>query len=272
MFHVEHREPPATDELLGRLEEATSALERVRSELAESERLASLGTLVGLIAHEFNNLLTPVVGYTSAALAPGADEKLMRKALKRANEGAARAAEIAESILSLNSDGGFAVSASAAKTANPESALRAALLCLARDLSRDGITLHVEPGPEDLRVRMSPADLQQVLLNLVLNGRKAMLPRSKGGVAEETARPGELRFAVDSVDNQRVRITLADNGVGLDAEQAERMFDPYVTGGGGAGLGLALCHELVVRSGGRIWAEGDRGSGATFHIELPVAA
>lgn len=269
MFHVEHEESPATDRLLDRLEEATSALERVRGDLAESERLASLGTLVGLIAHEFNNLLTPVVGYTSAALAPGADENLIRKALERANEGAARAAEIAESILSLNSDGRFAVSASATKTADPESALRAALLCLARDLGRDGITLHVEPGPDELRVCMSPADLQQVLLNLVLNARKAMLPRSRGGIADGDARPGQLRFCVAATDG-RARISLSDNGVGLDHEQAGHMFDPFVSGGGGAGLGLALCHELVVRSGGRIWAEGERGSGATFHVELPI--
>ncbi|MEM9064974.1 MAG: HAMP domain-containing sensor histidine kinase [Planctomycetota bacterium] len=265
LFHVEHAEAA-----LEQLESTTRSLEQLREELTESERLASLGTLVGLIAHEVNNLLTPVVGYTSAALQPNASVDLQRKALERAQAGARRAAEISESILKLGGGGRFAPAGLDQGSADPYDCFRSALLCLARPLERDSIELEVSPETCDARVAISPPDLQQVLLNLLLNGRKAMLPRRSGGFAGDRPAGGVLSFHVEP-GSEHIELRLQDTGVGIDQSRVQQVFRPFETDGSGTGLGLALCRELVTRAGGEIWFESKPNAGTVFGIRLPRA-
>jgi len=175
--------------LLARLDELEEELARVRHALEHHERLATLGTIAGLIAHEFNNILTPVMSYAQMALAAPEDRGLTTKALQKASEGAERASQIASAILGFVRDDNADVwsKARATREAAPDeapplppsadvlSAAHDAVACMGRDLSRDLINLTIT-GDAGLCAALKPLALQHILLNLILNARAAMLP------------------------------------------------------------------------------------------------
>lgn len=253
------------DDLLHQLEQLESQLEQARGGLVRSHRLATLGTLTSIIAHEYNNILTGIIGYCQMALGRPQDAELKHKALEKALSGAERAAKISASIL------GFAGEVDQAAAAALPDAVRDALACLARHPSQDGIELTVEVP--QVKLAISPVNLQQVLLNLILNARKAM--KRSGGKLAITA---DVRRGV-----ARVRVT--DTGPGIPRAIRERLFEPFVTaavgaaegveeeqGDKGTGLGLFICRDLVQNAGGRIGVDSDPGQGASFWFDLPVAA
>jgi signal transduction histidine kinase len=200
----------ALDALAAKLAAAEGELAQLRAGLEHSQRLATLGTLAALIAHEFNNILTPVQSYAQMALSAPGDVALTRKALERAEAGASRAAQVSAAILNLARDefadlavvgssgggGGTGSGAQAGSAARARLAARgeafhvapvreaveAALSCLARDLGKERIELELAVGDERAAIR--PVALQQVLLNLILNARKSMLSK----MAAESAR------------------------------------------------------------------------------------
>jgi signal transduction histidine kinase len=283
-------------------------LAALHAELEHQARLATLGTIAGLIAHEFNNLLTPVISYAQMALADPADLTLTAKALERTLAGAEQAAQIASALLELarpdtatppptgsgapgpsaHLGGPIASSTDSAAvrsgrewsgrtadsrgtespvpaaqegatvvappTTPPRStwntpvrdALARTLASLARDPARDGIRLETSVD-ESLAVAIRPVALQHVLLNLVLNARKAMLPG--GGRLSITARPlhgpeptpdpdeldsrtcstwnAHLGPAIVTPTTDRwVEIAIQDSGRGMSPERQARLFRP----------------------------------------------
>jgi len=266
------------EQLLAELETVEAQLDRVQEGLRQSHRLATLGTLSAIVAHEFNNLLTPVISYCQLALANSDDANpdlpLMRKALQRALDGAEKAAHISSSMLGFGRE---------AEDEQPVAVIGGVVeevfTCLARDPKKDGIQLRLDL-PAELRVAISPVALQQVLLNLVLNARTAL--RQSGGTLAITARPS---------DAGRVLITVADTGPGIASDLLPRIFEPFVTRPivaaksakakgnpaaerrerKGTGLGLAVCRDLVKQAHGTIEVESHVGKGTTFRIELPAA-
>lgn len=269
------------EQLLAELEAVEDRLNRVQAGLRQSHRLTTLGTLSAIVAHEFNNILTPVISYCQLALADAEktdpDMALIRKALQRSLDGAQKAAHISSSML------GFARDAAAGDAAaNVAAAVDEVFTCLAREPAKDGIQLQLDI-PDDLTVAMSPIALQQVVMNLVLNARAALRKagRASGKSLAITARP---------TDDDRILITVADSGPGIPADLLPRIFEPFVTqpvaaaaGDGqvasaadqsdrpGTGLGLAVCRDLVRQAAGSITVESHPGHGATFRIELPAA-
>jgi len=262
------------DDLLRDLEQAERRLAELQEALQRSHRLVTLGTVASIIAHEFNNLLTPVVSYSQLALQAGVenDPDLARKALERSEEGARRAAEIAESIL------GFARGEGSAGTCELREVVEQALRCLAREPRKDGIELVLDV-PGGLTAAMAPTALQQVLMNLVLNARRAM------------GRSGGRLTVTAAAEGGRVILEVADTGPGIAAAERDAIFEPFVSGGGGAaeggaagagagdaadggtGLGLSICRTLVEEAGGTIVAaEPAEGEGARFRLDLPTAS
>ncbi|MBY0313569.1 MAG: sensor histidine kinase [Phycisphaerales bacterium] len=160
-------------------------IESLQDRLAEAERLAVLGQLTATIAHEFNNLLTPVMSYSEMALERPRDAALTKKALERAYEGSLKAGQISQAILSLTAGFGGLSSLSGGggagggigvtnEGADVGAAVDGALRCLGRDLAKDRIALRREIA-DGTRAAISAIGLQQVVLNLVLNARRAML-------------------------------------------------------------------------------------------------
>jgi len=267
------------------LEQAISTLQQridqLQTNLAQQNKLATLGMVTAVLAHEFNNILTPMISYTKFALSEKSDEALRAKALTKALSGAERLANISKSLL------GFARGDESA-TANVSHAVTETLACLSRELSKDGITLCVDV-PADLAVAMNAGQLQQVLMNLVVNARSAMLGgtmRTRGGIKRLTIKGTIIK------KGKIAEISVSDTGPGMPEEVLSRVFDPFFStkkrgeeavgasaGGaeldeamprGGTGLGLTICQELVSSAGGTIRAISEPGKGATFVIELPL--
>lgn len=250
----------AAEQLLAHFEQLEAQFHQLREGLTHSHRLATLGTLASVIAHEYNNILTPVISYAQMALAKPEDTEFLRKALEKALQGAERATSISASLL------GFAREGDQQRVAHLPTVVQDAITCMGRDPKRDGIDLIIDV-PE-LRVAMSPLNLQQVLLNLLLNARQAM--RKRGG---------QLRVSA-SLDNHQVHIAVTDTGPGIPEEVRAHLFEPFVThrpdgeSSGerkGTGLGLCICRDLIVNASGSIVYDTQTGHGTTFHILLPQA-
>ncbi len=251
---------PHAQELLDRLNLIESQFSQAKEGIEHLHRLAELGTLSAMVAHELNNILAPVIGYTQMALANPDDPGLSRKALKKALGGAERAAHISSSLLGYSQDD------DCSSQAHLKRAVDSALGCLGRGLERDDIQLTLEL--EDVEVAMSQISLEQVIFNLILNARKAMA--GKGGT---------LTIRAWSKENT-VYIDLKDTGRGVAPQIAEHLFEPFTThdsspnlkGEKGTGLGLSICHDLVINAGGQLGFNSEPGQGTTFHLLIPKAA
>ena len=255
---TERTVPPTL--IAAQLAAAQRELDDVREQLTDSQRLAAIGTIAAVIAHEFNNLLTPMVSYSQFALQtagqPDPDMALIRKALSKSYQASTKAGRICNSMLAL--------ARGEATTFGPvsvQSLVDEVLNVLARDPQKDGIALRiqVEPG---LSIHGDPVQLEQVLLNLLINARQAML--GKGGALTVRA----------SADGTGVKVQVVDTGPGIPAKLLPRIFDPFFTtkvnpAGRGTGLGLSICRDIVGHHGGRIDVASTVGKGTTFTLHLP---
>lgn len=252
------------DVLLGRIHEMESQIQRLEADLDRTSRLATLGILAGMIAHEFNNLLTPVMSYSQLALTSPDDRELVTKALTRTVDGAQQLSGIASAIL------GFLRDDVQMADADVNRVLDLTMDCMARDPQKAGVRL-IRRIPEGLRAGIRPICLQQVLLNLFLNAIEAM--RGSGG---------ELRITSNIERDGAIRMEIADTGCGMSREAVERAFTVLPSGparseedasaGGSArrghGLGLAICKRLIDEAGGQISLQSTPGQGTTFSILL----
>jgi signal transduction histidine kinase len=263
--------PPSTailpEALAGQLADAQRQLDLLREQLTEMQRLATIGTIAAVIAHEFNNLLTPIVSYSQYALKsaeqPQPDMELIKKALTKAFASSDKAGKICASLL------GLARGEPRLGTVNVNHLVQETLSVLARDPQKDGIALRVQIEA-DLAVRGDAVQLEQVLLNLLINARQAML--GKGG---------SLTIKAAGVPEEgRARIQVTDTGAGIPAKLMEKIFQPFFTTKGtarrgemrGSGLGLAICKEIVEHHDGKIEVTSEVNKGTTFTILLPLAA
>lgn len=231
----------------------------LRQQVKQLQRLASLGTLSAILAHEFNNMLAPVVSYSQYALQRD-DPALARTALERTLAASQRLAQLCSKILGMAAD-----DAPGAVDAPLAPVVADAVDCLARDLAKDDITLTVNVPP-DLHARFHAPTLRQVLFNLLLNARQAML-----------GRPGRLSISAQR-SGDIVELTVADTGPGISPGDLEKIFEPFFStkrhegelDRGGVGLGLFVCKQLMTDLGGSISVASRPGQGATFTLTLPA--
>jgi signal transduction histidine kinase len=243
--------------LLANQQEANNTLQ---SQITQLQALANIGTATHMIAHEINNLLTPLASYAALALNNPDDKPLIEKALHKAVRNCNRASEIMESMLAMANG----------QTQEKKNALLIGLVeeiftCLCRDFAKDGITVEIRI-PEDLTVWAVPVQIQQVLMNLILNARDAMLPRGGVLTIEATEKP------------DAVVIKVSDTGYGIEAADLENIFESFFTTKtdknspsqySGSGLGLAFCKKIIDAHDGSISVESKPATGSTFKITLP---
>ena len=231
----------------------------LKEQTRQAQKLASLGTAATMLAHEFNNLMTPVVSYARYAVDHG-DPELMVKALNMTLKQIAIVSAMSDRIL------GLAVNeAQTIQRVNLAEAVADAEACLCRDLSKDSITLSADID-RSLHVSADPKQLQQVFFNLLINARQAIKHRN-----------GRIRITADRPDEESIAIHVADNGSGIAPEDLDNIFDEFYStkkdrpDKNGIGLGLTLCREIIQEHGGEISVSSAVAKGTTFTITLPAA-
>ena len=234
----------------------------LKSENVQLQALANLGAATSMIAHEINNLLTPLASYAALAARNSEDKELVDKVLEKTMRNCERASKIMTSLLAVANG-----QSQDAEDANVQALVDEVFTSLCRDFQKDGITVTTEI-PEDLEVSCVPVQIQQVLMNLILNARDAMLP---GG--------GALKISA-SQDGDHVSLQVSDTGKGISRSDREKIFEPFFTTkagenssatGSGAGVGLAFCKRVVDVHGGEITVKSTPGAGSTFCVRLPTS-
>jgi PAS domain S-box-containing protein len=242
--------------------------EKLRTQLAHSQRMESVGRLAGGVAHDFNNMLAVIIGNTELALREVAPGQPPHAHLQDILKAARRSADVARQLLNFSSR----------QEIHPEvldlnEAVGGTVTMLQRLIGED-IQLRWTPGPGLWPVRMDPSQLDQVLANLCINARTAIA--DVGEVCIETGNATLDETRVQGQPGLRagdfVRLVVSDNGSGMDEATAARVFEPFFTTqdvGKGAGLGLASVHGSITRSGGFMDLDTRPGRGTTFFIYLP---
>lgn len=247
----------ALHQRLAKKEQEYNAL---KTQNVQLQALANLGSATSMIAHEINNLLTPLANYAALAAKNPHDTDLVTKVLDKTVRNCERASKIMVSMLAM------ANGRAQEKHRVPVRALvDDVFTCLCRDFNKDGITVQMDV-PETVEIMCVPVQIQQVFMNLILNARDAMLP-------------GGGRLTISAAENGvQVDIAVTDSGRGIAREDLESVFEPFYTtkagqeGPGtysGSGVGLAFCRRVINAHGGQITAESCPGRGTTFRVCLP---
>ena len=233
--------------------------QKLRSQIDELGALANIGMVSAMVAHEINNILTPIGCYAQLAMSNPDDKDLTAKTLEKAAANSERAAKIFETMLSIANGKEQKMQLCDLKKLTED-----VFTCIARDFSKDKINVKINIE-DNFMIPAQPISLQQVLMNLILNARAAMLDR--GGTLTISAEQ-----ALDSI-----KITVTDTGCGIEKENLMEIFEPFYTTKTqdskslcvGAGLGLAFCKKIVDSHKGVISVESEPGSGTVFRIILP---
>lgn len=237
-------------------------LEALRRQVVELQRVSSLGVLTGSIVHELNNALTPILNYAKLGLR-NPDPEFRRRAFEKILDGAQRATAIATGVLGL--------ARPRLDRRDPADLVRLVedvLLITAKDLQKHRIRVEFQADGRP-HARVNPAQIQQVLLNLVINARQAM---PDGGLLT-------IRVGLEP-SGRTAEIRVGDTGVGIAPEALPHIFEPFFTtksgpdssGLGGTGLGLPVCRDIIEAHKGRLRVESRPGQGATFTLRLPACA
>jgi two-component system, NtrC family, sensor kinase len=233
---------------------------RLQEQLIQSEKMSAIGQLIAGVAHDLNNPLASVVGFSDFLAEAGEIPSSLREPLQVIRQEAERAATIVKNLLS------FARRQEGERTRLPVRTLLDSTLALLRNqlmAYKVEATLEVEPGLPDIEV--SPNQIKQVFVNIINNACQAIATDAPSGRIWITA-----KRVHDSV-----AVSVKDSGPGMPEEIASRVFEPFFTTkpeGTGTGLGLSISQGIVKEHGGRITLETPAGGGATFTVELPLPA
>ena len=256
-------------ELVVELVEDITERRSLYSQLAQAQKMEAIGTLAGGVAHDFNNILQVAIGYSELMLGEDDFPDNYRSDLKKIYESARRGAELVKRLLTF--------SKKTEMTFQPLS-LNQRITDLRKMLERTlpkmiGMELRLEKDLD--RINADPTQMDQVLMNLAVNARDAMLDGGK--LLIETA--GVMIDAQDVKTHlglnpgRYVLLSVTDTGSGIDKDSLEKIFEPFFTTKGlgeGTGLGLAMVHGIVKQHSGHISCYSEQGAGTTFKIYLPA--
>jgi PAS domain S-box-containing protein len=242
--------------------------EKLHKQLQQAQKMESVGRLAGGVAHDFNNMLGIILGYTEMALLEASPGTRLHNSLQEVRKAADRSADLTRQLLAF----------ARKQTIDPKvldlNATVEGMLRMLRRLIGEDIDLAWLPGPALWPVKMDPAQVDQVLANLCVNARDAI-----AGVGKVTIETGNVRLDeaycaghAGFVPGDYVLLAVSDNGCGMDEETMKNLFDPFFTTkevGKGTGLGLATVYGIVKQNNGFINVYSEPGRGTTFKIYLP---
>jgi len=230
----------------------------LEARLQDAQKMESIGTLAGGVAHDFNNVLAVILGNLAIAREDLGGEHPVQPPLALVQQAALRARTLVQQILA------FSRRLPQERTVQPLAPLLDEPLALLRSTLPAAVRLEQHADADPLYVEVDAHQVQQVLLNLCTNALHA-LPAQSGVIRVEAAR----------ADGDMARLTVIDNGSGMDAATRARIFEPFFTTkpvGQGTGLGLAVVHGIVTASGGRILVDSAPGRGTRIDVLLPLQA
>ncbi|HXI03706.1 MAG TPA: ATP-binding protein, partial [Candidatus Saccharimonadales bacterium] len=234
-------------------------LEEAQSQLVQAEKMSAVGLLVSGVAHELNNPLAGVVGFSQLLLKEDVAERV-RRGLERINKEAERCKKIVQNLQTF------------ARKHKPEKdyigingILESCIDLRAYQLRVDNIKVVADLDPALPKTMADFHQLQQVFINIMVNAQQAMVAQSSGGTLTLRTR----------TDGGQIRVEMRDSGPGIPEEILPRLFDPFFTTkevGQGTGLGLSICYGIIEEHRGRIYARNAPDGGAIFVVEIPVIA
>jgi C4-dicarboxylate-specific signal transduction histidine kinase len=242
---------------------AEEALQKAQAELAHVSRLMTLGELTASISHEVNQPIAAVVTNSQVCLrllgleTPRPDD--VRAAVERIVRDANRASEVVQRIRAL------------AKRSEPQmlsldinEVIREATLLVQREVLSHGVSLRMELSSALPAVLGDRVQLQQVIINLLINGIEAMAPI--------TDRPREILIRSQQHEAGEVLVAVLDSGIGIDSETAEKLFSAFfTTKPSGMGMGLSISRSIIRAHGGKLWVSPNADHGAAFQFTVPIS-
>ncbi len=240
---------------------------RMREQLRQAQKMEAVGMLAGGIAHDFNNLLTIISGYTQMLMAsPHMATERDRTALEQVLRASERAADLTSQLLAFSRRQSIQPRVIEINRVVDQTA------SMLRRLIGEDIELRIEKASDAGRIHADPAQIQQVLLNLVINARDAM---PKGGTLIIRTHNSDTGPGSNPRHGKRggyVVLEIADTGMGMDSATRQRIFEPFFTTkpeGKGTGLGLSTVYAIVKQAKGLIDFNTVVGEGTTFKVYLP---
>jgi PAS domain S-box-containing protein len=238
---------------------------RLEDQLLHSQKMDAIGRLAGGIAHEFNNLLTSIIGFTDLLTLRLSDDADAVSDLRKIRLASDRATNLIRRLLTFARK-----QSSRPETLDVRTIIESAHRILATVIGED-IELRIMTAATPCLARVDPAQLEQALLNLVINARDAMPTGGILEIAVDTAGlAGESGLAGTG---NWVRLRVRDSGKGIAPENLDTIFEPFFTTKGvegGSGLGLAVVYGIVKQNGGQVTVASEPGAGTTFTIYLPL--
>ncbi|MFA6240187.1 MAG: PAS domain S-box protein [Candidatus Hydrogenedentales bacterium] len=242
--------------------------QKLEMQLFQAQKMESIGRLAGGVAHDFNNMLSVILGYTQFAQKQVEPSSSLHGDLQEVLDAAKRSTDLTRQLLAFARQ----------QTVNPAvldlNDTISGMIKMLRRLIGEDIDLVWSPGPDTWKVRLDPAQVDQILANLVVNARDAI--SGTGSIAIHTANAtlDRVHFAEDPafVPGQYVMLAVKDTGSGIGVDVQEHIFEPFFTTkekGKGTGLGLSTVYGIVKQNGGIVHVESEPGQGATFRIYLP---
>jgi len=248
-----------------RAEEEMRALEE---HLRQSQKIEAIGRLAGGIAHDFNNLLTVIKGYSELSLLDLKETDSLRGNIKEIQKASQRASDLTRHLLAFSRRQILDL-----KVLDLNSLLRDLDKMLRRIIGED-IELSTKLANDLGKVKIDPSQFEQMILNLAVNARDAMLSGGKLTIETMNVELDEpyTPTHIGVTPGYYVRLSVSDTGLGMSNDVKEKIFEPFFTTkeiGKGTGLGLSTVYGIVKQSGGHIWVYSEAGRGTTFKIYLP---
>jgi len=244
------------------------AHEKLEDQLRQAQKMEAVGRLAGGVAHDFNNMLGVIIGLADILLIKMAPDSPFHAHITEIRKAGERSADLTRKLLA------FARKQTVApKVLDFNDTIESMLKLLHRLIGED-IDLLWKPGQGLWPVKMDPSQIDQILANLCVNARDAIV-----GVGKVTIETDKAFFDeeycdrnADFVPGDYVLLAVSDNGCGMDTETISHLFEPFfTTKASGMGMGLPISQTILENHDGRIWAESEPGQGTVFHVALPLA-
>ncbi len=242
--------------------------EKLEAQLFQAQKMESVGRLAGGVAHDFNNMLSVIIGQAEMAIDQVGRTDPLCENLQEILKAGRRSADLTRQLLA------FARKQTAIPAILDLNDTISSILKMLRRLIGEDIDLHWIPGPDVWKVKVDPSQVDQVLANLVVNARDAIsgvgaiTMRTENAVIDDSICTDHLEL----IPGDYVQLTVSDTGEGMSQEVRENIFEPFFTTkelGKGTGLGLSTVYGIVKQNAGSIYVASELGKGTTFKIYLP---